>query len=74
MAISPGNAAEAPLGRDVTAPIWAEGAVLLFPARMIVRKYRQVKPCLLFRVVTKPKLAVGKESFSSPRYAKQVQC
>lgn len=67
MAVSPGNAAEAPRNRDVTAPTWAEGAVLLFPARMIVRKYRQVKPCLSSRDVTEPKLAVRKESFSSPR-------
>lgn len=73
MAKSPGNAAEAPPSRDATAPIWAERAVLLSPARMIIRKYRQVKPCLSLRDVTKPKLAVGKESFSSPRYAKQVQ-
>lgn len=72
-AISPGNAAEAPLSRDVTAPTWAEGAVLLFPARMVI-KYRQVKPCLSFRDVAKLKLAVRKERFSSPRHAKQGQC
>lgn len=74
MALSSGNAAEATLSKDGPAPAWAEGAALLCPATMIVRKYTQVKPCLSFRDVAKPRLIMRKKSFSSPRYAKQVQC
>lgn len=59
---------------DVTAPTQVQGALLLLPARMTVRKYRQVNLCLSFGDVTKPKLAVRKERFSSPRHAKQMQC